>query len=57
MLSLSNSFSDEDVTDWVERVRKFLALPDSAKLEILAEQEWNPREVATSRDERRAALT
>lgn len=37
MLSLSNSFSDEDVTDFCDRVRKFLLLPDSAPLEILAE--------------------
>jgi DNA ligase (NAD+) len=37
MLSLSNSFSEEDVTDFVERVRKFLLLPETAKLEILAE--------------------
>jgi DNA ligase (NAD+) len=37
MLSLANSFSDEDVTDFVDRVRKFLSLPETAKLEILAE--------------------
>jgi DNA ligase (NAD+) len=37
MLSLSNAFSDEDVTDFAERVRKFLLLPDDKKLEILAE--------------------
>ncbi|MDE1152947.1 MAG: NAD-dependent DNA ligase LigA [Micavibrio sp.] len=37
MLSLANSFDDEDVTDFVARVRKFLLLPDSAPLEILAE--------------------
>ena len=37
MLSLSNAFSDEDVVDFVDRVRKFLALPETAKLEILAE--------------------
>jgi DNA ligase (NAD+) len=37
MLSLANSFGDEDVTDFFDRVRKFLHLPDAAKLEILAE--------------------
>ncbi len=37
MLSLANSFSDEDVTDFVARVRKFLLLPETAKLELLAE--------------------
>ncbi len=37
MLSLSNAFSEEDVEDFVDRVRKFLRLPDDEKLEILAE--------------------
>ncbi len=37
MLSLSNSFSEEDVADFVDRVRKFLNLPEAAKLEIVAE--------------------
>lgn len=37
MLSLANSFSTEDVTDFVDRVRKFLLVPDADKLEILAE--------------------
>jgi len=37
MLSLSNAFSDEDVTDFVARVRKFLQIPDEKPLEILAE--------------------
>ncbi len=37
MLSLNNAFSDEDVVDFVERVRKFLLLPETEKLEILAE--------------------
>ncbi len=37
MLSLSNSFADEDVTDFVDRVRKFLLIPDAQKLEVLAE--------------------
>lgn len=37
MLSLTNAFAGEDVTDFVDRVRKFINLPESAKLEILAE--------------------
>jgi len=37
MLSLANSFDDEDVTDFVTRVRKFLLLPDATPLEVLAE--------------------
>lgn len=37
MLSLANSFSAEDVTDFCDRVRKFLNLSGAATLEILAE--------------------
>ncbi|MFH1158714.1 MAG: NAD-dependent DNA ligase LigA [Pseudomonadota bacterium] len=37
MLSLSNSFSNDDVVAFVDRVRKFLLLPYTEKLEILAE--------------------
>lgn len=37
MLSLANSFSAEDVHDFVERVRKFLVLPADAPLQFLAE--------------------
>ncbi len=38
MLSLSNVFSEEDVEDFLTRVRKFLGLSDSDPLEIVAEQ-------------------
>ncbi len=37
MLSLSNNFKDDDVIDFVDRVRKFLLLPNTEKLEFLAE--------------------
>jgi DNA ligase (NAD+) len=37
MLSLSNGFSDEDVTDFVGRIRRFLNLPESEPVEITAE--------------------
>lgn len=37
MLSLSNAFSDEDVADFIERLRKFLNLPADAEIGILAE--------------------
>lgn len=37
MLSLGNAFSDEDVADFVERVRKFLRLPADEMPVIIAE--------------------
>ena len=37
MLSLSNVFSEEDLEDFLSRVRRFLGLSDSDELEILAE--------------------
>jgi DNA ligase (NAD+) len=37
MLSLDNAFNDEDVTDFVDRVRRFLALPAPEELAITAE--------------------
>jgi DNA ligase (NAD+) len=37
MLSLTNGFSDEDVTDFVGRIRRFLNLPESEPVEITAE--------------------
>jgi DNA ligase (NAD+) len=37
MLSLSNAFSDEEVVDFVARVRRFLGLPEGAALAITAE--------------------
>ncbi|MEF2073745.1 NAD-dependent DNA ligase LigA [Consotaella aegiceratis] len=37
MLSLDNAFSDEDVTDFAKRVRRFLKLAETAPLAITAE--------------------
>lgn len=37
MLSLDNAFADEDVTDFVDRIRRFLALPSDEELAITAE--------------------
>ncbi|WP_229729333.1 NAD-dependent DNA ligase LigA [Agaricicola taiwanensis] len=37
MLSLANAFADEDVTDFLGRVRSFLRLPADAPLPVLAE--------------------
>ncbi|HKR24257.1 MAG TPA: NAD-dependent DNA ligase LigA, partial [Allosphingosinicella sp.] len=37
MLSLANAFSDDDVGEFVQRVRRFLQLGDDARLEFTAE--------------------
>ncbi len=37
MLSLGNAFADEDVTDFVERIRRFLDLAEDEKVEMLVE--------------------
>jgi DNA ligase (NAD+) len=37
MLSLGNAFADEDVIDFVERIRRFLRLPPDEKLAFAAE--------------------
>lgn len=37
MLSLGNAFKDEDVTDFVARIRRFLGLSEKDELEIVAE--------------------
>lgn len=37
MMSLDNAFSDEEVEDFVARVRRFLALPESAEVVMTAE--------------------
>ncbi|MEG3176104.1 NAD-dependent DNA ligase LigA [Sphingomonas sp. RB3P16] len=37
MTSLDNAFTDEDVAEFVARVRRFLALPDDATVEMTAE--------------------
>ena len=37
MLSLGNAFTEEDVADFVDRIRRFLALKESEKVEFTAE--------------------
>ncbi|MBZ0130057.1 MAG: NAD-dependent DNA ligase LigA [Rhodobacteraceae bacterium] len=37
MMSLGNAFSDDDVADFVDQVRKFLGLASDARLELTAE--------------------
>ena len=37
MLSLNNAFSEEDVREWDERIKKFLGLPNQEDVEVVAE--------------------
>ena len=37
MLSLNNAFSDEDIEDFVQRIRRFLQLPESTEIAFMAE--------------------
>ncbi|NBV54434.1 MAG: NAD-dependent DNA ligase LigA, partial [Proteobacteria bacterium] len=37
MLSLGNAFAEQDVADWLERVRSFLGLPEDAAVEVVTE--------------------
>ncbi len=37
MLSLGNAFTEEDVTDFVERIRRFLGLAENEKVEFVTE--------------------
>lgn len=37
MLSLSNVFSDEEVSDFIDRVRRFLGLPEDEEIAVIAE--------------------
>jgi len=37
MLSLGNAFADEDITDFVERIRRFLQLSDKIAIDFVAE--------------------
>ena len=37
MLSLANAFAEEDVTDFLSRVRRFLNLPETTEIEVTAE--------------------
>lgn len=37
MLSLSNAFTGEDVSDFLDRMRRFLGLPDTEAIDVVAE--------------------
>jgi len=56
MLSLGNAFSAEDVTDFVERIRRFLGLAADAKLEFVAEPKIDGLSCALTYQKGRLAL-
>ncbi len=37
MLSLNNAFSEEDVKEWLERIRRFLGLPEQEEIVLIGE--------------------
>jgi DNA ligase (NAD+) len=56
MLSLGNAFADDDITEFVERVRRFLRLPGDEVLAVLAEPKIDGLSISIRYEEGRLAL-
>ena len=53
MLSLSNGFTEEDARDYVGRIRRFLDLPDSEEVAIIAEPKIDGLSISLRYENRR----
>src|SRR5690606_37415774 len=56
MLSLSNAFDEEDIADFVQRVRKFLNMKESEPLDFVAEPKIDGASLSLRYEDRKLVL-